>query len=818
MTFAQPALLWLLAPWAVWLVWEWRRSQRRAGLALKSVVFLLLVLALAQPVLRVEESRMSVVAAADVSASIPGRQLEREREFLQGLERERGRHDLRAMVFGEAAQSGWPPQRPADVSRRTDIESALRAALASLPPDRIPRVLLLSDGLANQGAVERAAYQAREQGVPVDTAAVEGRPVPPLRILSVNAPARAYSGERFPVEVELFSAEETSAAVRLEAEERVIGRTEAALEKGANRLLLNVRLSLQGATVIRGKILAEGLGEALFHHAVTLRSPHALLVSAGPLENEQHLRGVLDAAGFTLTAADSLPGEELRGFDLVIARNQNLENWPEEAKRRVERFINEGGGFLAIAGENSVYKERDGGEPDPLRQALPATVAPPRKPEGASVVLILDKSSSMEGKKMELARQSAIGVVENLRPIDEIGVLVFDNSYQWAWALQSNSHPEVTKRLISGVIADGGTQIPPALHEGFKHIQRSQALYKHILLLTDGISEEGDSYELAGRAAGLGITISTIGLGRDVNRAYLERIARLAEGKSYFVMDVTSLAQIVLRDVLEHTGTSLAEREMKPVVLRQADLFEGVDWEEVPPLLGWVRFEAKPQAETLLEIGEENDPLLARWQYGLGRAAVFASDAQARWAQNWLSWSGFDPFWTNLLRDLSPRTPRTEANARYEEASGEAAAVYRLGGRAGSPPEVLPEVYFLGPDGFRKAAPLERAGPDRFSARVHTDGRFGLFRIRPASSTDVFPELALFVENEEQKAFGADASLLRWIAEFTGGRFNPRPAEVFDAGGRTLEARMNLWPLLLGLAVLVNLLELAARKGWLPGF
>ena len=48
------------------------------------------------------------------------------------------------------------------------------------------------------------------------------------------------------------------------------------------------------------------------------------------------------------------------------------------------------------------------------------------------MVLIIDKSSSMEGKKIELARLAAIGVVENLKPDDRVGVLIFDNSFQWA--------------------------------------------------------------------------------------------------------------------------------------------------------------------------------------------------------------------------------------------------------------------------------------------------------------------------------------------------------------------------------------------------
>ena len=79
------------------------------------------------------------------------------------------------------------------------------------------------------------------------------------------------------------------------------------------------------------------------------------------------------------------------------------------------------------------------------------------------MVLIIDKSSSMEGRKMDLARVAAIGVVENLRPIDQVGVLIFDNSFEWAVPIRRAEDKPTIKRLISGIMPDGGTQIAPAL-------------------------------------------------------------------------------------------------------------------------------------------------------------------------------------------------------------------------------------------------------------------------------------------------------------------------------------------------------------------
>ena len=84
--------------------------------------------------------------------------------------------------------------------------------------------------------------------------------------------------------------------------------------------------------------------------------------------------------------------------------------------------------------------------------------------------------------------------------------------------------------------------------------------------------------------------------------------------------------------------------------------------ETAPSLRGYVRFISKPTAETILTV-DEKDPLLVRWQYGLGRAVVFTSDAKSRWAANWMNWPGFDKLWTNLFRDLLPHAAATEATA-----------------------------------------------------------------------------------------------------------------------------------------------------------
>ena len=495
----------------------------------------------------------------------------------------------------------------------------------------------------------------------------------------------------------------------------------------------------------------------------------------------------------------------------MVINNWDARTVPADRKRRHwKTSCKQGGGLLWIAGEHNVYDEKKDAPDDALERTLPAKLAPPRTPEGTCVVLIIDKSSSMEGSKIELARLAAIGVVDNLRPIDSVGVLIFDNSFQWAVPIRHAEDRAMIKRLISGITPDGGTQIAPALTEAYNRILPQKGVYKHIVLLTDGISEEGDSMPLARQAEATHVTISTVGLGQDVNRAFLEKVAALARGKSYFLTDPSGLEQILLRDVQEHTGSTAVEKSIHPVVLKQAEILDGVGMDHAPALHGYVRFISRPTADTILE-ADRKDPLLVRWQYGLGRAAVFTSDAKARWAANWVNWPGFDRLWTNVFRDLLPHAQASEAVAEFDRANNALVVDYHLGRDVPDPPKA-PDVFAFGPDGFQQPLKMSKVSAGHYRASVPIGQNQGLFRVRPLVESRAFPEVGFYRQQDELRDYGDNVPLMRELAESTGGRYDPPAEKAFDAAGRSIRSTMQLWPGLLVLAILANLLELVLRK------
>lgn len=263
---------------------------------------------------------------------------------------------------------------------------------------------------------------------------------------------------------------------------------------------------------------------------------------------------------------------------------------------------------------------------------------------------------------------------------------------------------------------------------------------------------------------------------------------------------------------MEHTGKTAVEKPVRPVVAVRSPVLAGIPEGEWPPLKGYVRFEAKPGAETILRLDvAERDPLLARWQYGLGRAAVFASDAKSRWAADWVDWEGFDVFWLNLVRDLLPHAAPGRVAVSFDPADRRLTVDLRLA-PGEEEPEELPEIYVLGADGFRRPLELAQVARGAWRGSVEIGGRTGLFRVRPLEETPFFPETGIYIEEKELTDYGSDERLLRRVAAFTGGRFRPSPEQVFDAGGRAAPTEMPLWPWLLALAILLSLAELTIRK------
>ncbi len=829
MTFDQPIFLLLLGLLPV--LWIWMRSvpgASRACLALKCATFAALAMALADPWASMRVEKLAVTVLMDTSASMPRESLQRGEAMLRDLVRKNSGADLRLITFAEHPSLRSLPRQADKVSipegvdpkegMATDIEGALQLALSTFPAEGARRVLLISDGNENRGHALTAALRARERGIAVFTAPAGGTAPLPVKVQSIASPQDVFSGERFTMSLQVDSIGSIPARIWMTSQGQEIGSTTAELRAGNNAVDLEARIAESGVNLLEVRISSAGAEQILFSQAVTVRRPRVLYVAGGH-ETSAPLLETLKRAQVDVETAAAFPVNHTgRDWDAVLLDNYPDHDLPVEEDAALEKYVYAGGGLIFIAGDGNAKLAPE--PKTPLEKMLPVRAAPPpEKP--TAVVLVLDKSGSMSGPKIEMAREAARASIKTLRPIDKIGVIAFDETFNWVLPMGPASDLEAKSDLIAQIAANGGTKIYQAVQSGFDALVEEQASHKHIILLTDGVSTPGtqeDFPKLERDALAKQVTISTIGVGDYINRELLEELARKTKGKVYFVENPASIPQIINAEVRSQEDLAIQERPVRAVRVRPVEFTDGIDFVRSPRLLGFVKAEAKEGTETILRV-DVDKPLLVRWRYGLGRVIAFMSDAKSRWAAPWVRWKSFGTLWPQMVRDVSHRDRTVRAGVRPGTREGEAVVYYDVLGTADNPTAAAlavsgpPHILVDAPGEPSRTLPLEQTAPGHYEARIPA-GQGGLYRIVSGSSELVLPEAGFYREADEMKPQAVNTALLSEISRVAGGRMHPSIDQLLNDGGSMVRERKALWPYWLMLALALNFLEVALRKGF----
>ncbi len=798
-----------------------------ACLALKCAVFAVLAIALADPWASMRMQKLAVTVLLDTSASMPRESLLHGEAMLRDLVRKNSGASLRLITFAGRPNLRPVPQQADKVSipegvdpkegMSTDIEGAMQLALSTFPVQGARRILLISDGNENRGHALTAALRAREQGIAVFTVPAGGTAPLPVKVQSIASPQDVFSGERFTLSLQLDSAGAIPARVWITSQGREIGSAKADLHAGNNAVDVEARIAESGVNLMEVHISSGGAEQVLFSQAVTVRRPRVLYVSASN-ESSPPLLKTLKLAQVDVETAAAFPVTPGAGdWDAVL-----LDNYPDhilspEEDAALEKYVYAGGGLIFIAGNRNAKLAQE--PKTPLEKMLPVRAAPPpEKP--TAVVLVLDKSGSMSGPKIEMAREAARASIRTLRPIDKIGVISFDETFNWVIPMGPAGNLEDKSNLIGQITANGGTKIYQAVESAFEKIVIEQATHKHIILLTDGVSTPGtqeDFPRLEREALAKQVTISTIGVGDYINRELLEELARKTKGKVHFVENPETIPQIINAEVRSKDDLAIQERPVRAVRVRPVEFIDGIDFARSPRLLGFVKAEAKEGSETILRV-DVDKPLLVRWRYGLGRVIAFMSDAKSRWAAPWVRWTSFGTLWPQMVRDASHRDRTVRAGVRRGTGEGDAVVYYDVLGDADNPTAALrasgpPHILVTAPGEASRTVPLEETSPGHYEAHIPA-GQGGLYRIVSGSSELILPEAGFYREAEEMKPQAVNTALLSEISRVTGGRIHPSMDQLLNDRGTLVRERKALWPYWLILALVLNLLEVALRKGF----
>src|SRR5258708_5522182 len=156
-----------------------------------------------------------------------------------------------------------------------------------------------------------------------------------------------------------------------------------------------------------------------------------------------------------------------------------------------------------------------------------------------NLTLIIDRSTSMNGPRLERTRAAAFQIIEQLSEKDILSVVTFSDRADVVVPAGPVTDKAALKAQVAIMQANGGTEILQGLDAGLKENQRlaSKKYLNHIILLTGGrtYGDETASLDLADRAAKNGIGISAMGIGEEWNDSFLDQLASPTGGPSQYI-------------------------------------------------------------------------------------------------------------------------------------------------------------------------------------------------------------------------------------------------------------------------------------------
>ncbi|HSF17120.1 MAG TPA: VWA domain-containing protein [Vicinamibacteria bacterium] len=848
----------LLAPAVLFLFWVRRRTETSlsgrhlAALTLvRSAVALMLLVTLMRPHLNRPSKDISAVFAVDVSRSIAPEFLSAAIQWCADAVAEGRPAHARFIGFaGDAAiveradelgrlavYDGGSVERGANGAQgvidqsRTNIERALRQAMGSFSPHSLKRLVLITDGHETEGDLSSVLPELEADAVRVFTMPAAVRSEGDSWIERIEVPNGVRANEMVEVGVVVFSRVPKEATVGLETPSARLAEKPLTLPPGFSRVSFEVRLPDEGIVDLLARIDTAtdpfpGNDQRL--QTVSVGPAARILYVEGHPPSAPYFRSALESAGFEVVLVPGVSfarsGISLGEFDAIVLSDVSAGSLDERIMLELERYVrDQDGGLIFAAGETS-YGEK-GYSDTIVERVLPVQFRVEEKWKDLSLVVVLDKSYSMYGRKIALAKEATKAALDLLEDTHRFGVVTFDWNPYTTIPLQTASNKEWIKEGISRIQASAQTNIYPALERAYEQLIESPSKVKHVILLSDGKTYPDDYEELVKRMVEDEITVSTVAVGEEADQELLADIADWGNGRSYFILDAEKVQQIFIEETQIALEATLVEEAFKPVLKREIEALRDVDFDEAPALRGYVSTLPKEGAEVVLEARDE-DPLLARWHYGLGWAVMFTSDVKNRWATDWLTWEGYGRFWAQIVRETMRRQHGAEVDFRVER-KGDAAEIDLsvVDEKGEYPKDLEPVVRVSGPSRDVSTVRMRQTAPGQYHASVAVSvsadapWRFEL------SKDGLSPELAAKVGGtrsvsysypDEYRFYPPDLEKLETIARETGGQFRPEAADIFSDHGERARVPTDLWPITALLGLLLYLLDIAMRRApWL---
>ena len=843
-------------------------TRRRIALGIRSLLLAALVLGLAglQVVLPVD--RLATVFVVDLSDSIGTDGREDALAFVREALAEMPEEDVAGIVaFGKEALVERLPSELAEIDRiasapvrsATDVGGALRLATALFPDDAQKRIVLLSDGNDTTGSGQAEAALAATRGVRIETRTIGLGDNDEVLVERVTSPSTTRLGEDIEVVAEIRSSAEQPATVRLFVNGTQAGEPERLdLVAGANTVRFSYTPVEPGfhrfRVVVEAALDTFSENNRADSNTIVQGEPRTLIL-AGDEEVADQLVAALESQRqeVDVIVPETLPElDALLDYDSVVLVDVPRLRLTDRQLGSLQAYVRDLGRGLVMVGGPRSYGA--GGYQDTLlEETLPVDmgVRDREKQPDVALVVVIDKSGSMDAchcntadgglgggtgiggvRKTDIGKEAILRAAAAMTARDELGVVAFNEQAHWVVQTQPLGGIGDLQGSIAGIKPDGQTNIFAGLEQAVDSLEGASATRRHIILLTDGWSSTGQYADLLKRMATAGITLSTVGAGGGSQNDFLAGLAKDGGGRYYDAANPASIPDIFLKETQQVSGQQIIEEAFFPILTSSSPILRGLD-EGFPQLRGYNGTTAKPAAQTVL-VTARDDPLLAQWQYGLGRSVAWTSDSTGRWASNWLGWNGFNRFFSQLVAWTFPGEESggieasfvTEGNTtklRVEsvEEDGSPRDFYATNAALVTPTleSTMVNLVQIAPGVYEQD--LGEIDPGAYSLRV-TQTRPGAAALGRTLGL-VAPTAA------EYRVLGTNEPFLESLRLATGGIAIETVAQVWEHNLTSTSRFTDLWPLLLIIALLlwpldiafrrvsVGRRELVAARGWVTG-
>ncbi len=854
-------ILLLLIPAITWVGWPGRGyGQKReiTSLVLRILIILCLVFTLAGLTQVQPGDKLAVVFLLDLSDSMSEAAQLLAIDYLQRAVESMHPNDQAALiVFGadalvDRSMSALPQLNPIlsiPTSNQTNLEEAIRLAMAIFPSDAARRLVILSDGIETTGNALTAARLAATSGIEVVISPFQVNYDTEALLSQVDIPNILSEGERFFMDITIQSTSPMPATIQVTSQGELLSQRLVELRRGEHIYSLPLLAGAPGFTDYQILLIPEQdtyyQNNALSTYSEVTGAPR-ILVAAPPTGESMGYAGetrpdeysdlvlALQSAGYSLDTVNptGLPIElpDLARYASVVLVDVPARQLTLRQMETLDTYVRDLGGGLVTVGGPTSYGV-GGYFRTPLAEMLPVDVQihdEQRRPSLA-IVFIIDHSGSMSETygsvtKLELAQEAAIRSVELLFPTDRVGVIAFDETASWVVPMSDLTEPQQVMDAIGTIRIGGGTDIMAGLEAMATALPDDPALVKHAILLTDGGADPTGIPELVSRMYNdYGITLTTIGVGRDA-APYLADLAAIGGGRYTFTIDPSTIPAILTEETVLATRAYIVEETTYPQLQSWSPILEGID--AFPPLAGYIGTSSRGTARTIL-VSAQGDPLLASWQYGLGRVVSFTSDATNRWAQAWVAWEGFSYFWAQAVESTLNQQLVSPLQIQISQSGEVSTLTVEAMELSHSANGVLRhylndyqlQASLVSPTGEGSMLDLAQVAPGQYQADFQpAEQGVYLIQVTGQPPDPNGPRISartgwVLAYSPEYKLFNVDADALVRLAATFGGSLAPDdPTELFKHNLPAPRTQTPIWPWLIMIAAILLPFDIAARR------